>query len=81
MVGVAMIRTQGLHETATRLLRMPIMERHGGVDRDQLIKRIQRYRNLWVPRGNKISFFEKIKGIVYSRFEDPRRNIRMKQAV
>ncbi|GFR82176.1 hypothetical protein ElyMa_000620300 [Elysia marginata] len=58
------------------------MERHGGVDREQLIKlqqedpRIQELVDAGRTsrRGGKVVSFEKARGIVYRRYEDPGRN-------
>ncbi|GFS16441.1 Pol polyprotein [Elysia marginata] len=65
------------------------MERHGGVDREQLIKLQQedpRIRKLvgagrTSRRGGKFVSFEKARGIVYRRYEDPGRNVSIKQVV
>ncbi|GFR58903.1 Gypsy retrotransposon integrase-like protein 1 [Elysia marginata] len=63
------------------------MERHRGVDREQLIKlqqedpRIQELvdADRTSRRGGKVVSFEKARGIVYRRYEDRGRNVRIKQ--
>ncbi|GFR65023.1 Pol polyprotein [Elysia marginata] len=65
------------------------MERHGGVDREQLIKlqqedpRIQELvdADRTSRRGGKVVSFEKARGIVYRRYEDPGRNVSIKQVM
>ncbi|GFN78215.1 hypothetical protein PoB_000472100 [Plakobranchus ocellatus] len=76
-MGEATTKTQALRETVTV------------VDRDQLISFQQEDPAIQglvgarktARRGNKTASFEKIKIIVYLRFEDPGRNISIKQVV
>ncbi|GFR87729.1 zinc finger protein [Elysia marginata] len=89
MVGAATTRAQAKRYAVTKPLRVPDMERHGGVDREQLIKLQQenpRIRELvdadrTSRRGGKVVSFEKARGIVYRRYENPGRNVRVKQVV
>ncbi|GFR58247.1 hypothetical protein ElyMa_000025200 [Elysia marginata] len=82
MVGAATTRAQAKGDLVTKPLRGPDMERHGGVDREQLIKlqqedpRIQELVDVGRTsrRGGKIVSFEKARGIVYRRYEDPGHN-------
>ncbi|GFR61693.1 zinc finger protein [Elysia marginata] len=82
MVGAATTRAQAKRDAVTKPLRVPDMERHGGVDRQQLIKlqqddpRIQQLVDAGRTsrRGGKVVSFEKARGIVYRRYEDPGRN-------
>ncbi|GFN88914.1 gypsy retrotransposon integrase-like protein 1 [Plakobranchus ocellatus] len=89
MVSTATTRAQAKREAVTKPLRVPDIERHVGVDREQLIKLQQEDprilalvdagRTLW--RGRKIVSFEKARGIVYRRYQDLGRNVDVKQAV
>ncbi|GFR91244.1 reverse transcriptase [Elysia marginata] len=89
MVGVATTRAQAKRDAVTKPLRVPDMERHGGVDCEQLIKfqqedpRIQELVNAdrISRRGGKVVSFEKAGGIVYRRYEDPGYSVSMKQVV
>ncbi|GFR79434.1 hypothetical protein ElyMa_000556300 [Elysia marginata] len=89
MVGVATTRAQAKRDAVTKPLRVPNIERHRGVDLEQLIKlqqedpRIQELvdggRISW--RGGKVVSFEKARGIVYCRYDDPGQNVSIKQVV
>ncbi|GFR99803.1 reverse transcriptase [Elysia marginata] len=87
MVGAATTRAQP--DAVTKPLRVPDMKRHGGVDREQLIKlqqedpRIQELVDAGRTsrRGGKVVSFEKARGIVYCRYMDPGNNVRIKQVV
>ncbi|GFS16804.1 Gypsy retrotransposon integrase-like protein 1 [Elysia marginata] len=65
------------------------MERHVGVDREQLIKLLQEDSRIQElvdadrtsRRGGKVVSFEKARGIVFRRYEDPGRNVSIKQVV
>ncbi|GFS23678.1 Gypsy retrotransposon integrase-like protein 1 [Elysia marginata] len=65
------------------------MERHGGVDREQLIKLQQEDPRILelgdadrtLRREGKVVSFEKARGIVYRRYEDPGRKVSIKQVV
>ncbi|GFR80635.1 Gypsy retrotransposon integrase-like protein 1 [Elysia marginata] len=89
MVGAATTRAQAKRDAVTKPLRVPDMERHGGVDREQLIKlqredpRIQELvdANRTSQRGGKVVSFENARGIVYRRYEYPGRNVSIKQVV
>ncbi|GFS20811.1 reverse transcriptase [Elysia marginata] len=89
MVGAATTRAQAKRDAVTKPLRVPDLERYGGVDREQLIKlqqedpRIQELLDagkIW-RRGRKVVSFEKARGIVYCRYEDPGHNVSIKQVV
>ncbi|GFO19357.1 gypsy retrotransposon integrase-like protein 1 [Plakobranchus ocellatus] len=89
MVGEATTRAQAKREAVTKPLRVPDIERHIGVDREQLIKLQQEDPRIlalvdagrtW-RRGGKIVSFEKARGIVYRRYEDLGRNVDVKQVV
>ncbi|GFN75410.1 retrovirus-related pol polyprotein from transposon [Plakobranchus ocellatus] len=86
MVGVAVTRAKTFHQTVTRPLRVPSVR--GAVvwivTVDQPPARgSSDTRTLGCEEdGSKeTKFFEKVRGIVYRRFEDPERNITMKQRV
>ncbi|GFS11607.1 Gypsy retrotransposon integrase-like protein 1 [Elysia marginata] len=89
MVGAATTRAQAKRGAVTKPLRVLDMERHGGVDREQLIKlqqedpRIQELvgAGRTSRRGGKVVSFEKARGIVYRRYEDPGHNVSIKQVV
>ncbi|GFN82060.1 reverse transcriptase [Plakobranchus ocellatus] len=81
-----MTRSQVLRVTVSRLLQVFTVERHGGVDRDQLIILQQEDPTIEglvdakiARRGNKTASFEKIKDIVYRRFQE--RKIRMRPVI
>ncbi|GFR71497.1 zinc finger protein [Elysia marginata] len=89
MVYAATTRAQAKRDAVTKPLRVPDMERHGGVDREQLIKlqqedpRIQELVDAGRTsrRGGKVVSFKKARGIVYRRYEDPGHNVSIKQVV
>ncbi|GFN96778.1 gypsy retrotransposon integrase-like protein 1 [Plakobranchus ocellatus] len=89
MVGVATTRAQAKREAVTKPLRVPDIERHVGVDREQLIKLQQEDRRILAlvdagrtsRRGGKIVSFEKARGIVCRRYQDLGRNVDVKQVV
>ncbi|GFS01795.1 Gypsy retrotransposon integrase-like protein 1 [Elysia marginata] len=89
MVGAATTRAQAKRDAVKKPLRVPDMERHGRVDREQLIKlqqedpRIQELVDAGRTSrgGGKDVSFEKARGIVYRRYEDPGRNVSIKQVV
>ncbi|GFO46867.1 Zinc finger protein [Plakobranchus ocellatus] len=89
MVGAATTRAQGKHEAVTKPLRVPDIERHVGVDREQLIKLQQEDPRILAlvdagrtsRRGGKVVSFEKARGIVYRWYEDLGRNVDVKQVV
>ncbi|GFO20511.1 gypsy retrotransposon integrase-like protein 1 [Plakobranchus ocellatus] len=78
MVGAATTRAQAEREAVTKPLRVPDIERHEGVDREQLIKVQQEDPRILAlvdagrtsRRGGKVVSFEKARGIVYRRYED-----------
>ncbi|GFR76631.1 zinc finger protein [Elysia marginata] len=84
MVSAATNRAQAKRDAVTKPLRVPDMERHGGVDGEQLIilqqedPRIQELMNAGITsrRGGKAVSFEKARGIVYRRYEDPGQSVR-----
>ncbi|GFO18751.1 gypsy retrotransposon integrase-like protein 1 [Plakobranchus ocellatus] len=73
----------------TKPLRVPDIERHAGVGREQLIKLQQEDPRILAlvdagrtsRRGGKVVSFEKARGIVYRRYEDLGRNVDVKQVV
>ncbi|GFR92595.1 hypothetical protein ElyMa_006204200 [Elysia marginata] len=79
MVGATTTRAQAKRDAVTKPLRVPDMERHGGVDREQLIKlqqeepRIQELVDAGRTsrRGGKVVSYEKTRGIVYRRYDYP----------
>ncbi|GFO17432.1 hypothetical protein PoB_004393700 [Plakobranchus ocellatus] len=87
IVGAATTRAQAKREAVTKLLRVLDIERHVGVDREQLIKLQQEDPRILAlvdsgrtsHRGGKIVSFEKARGIVYRRYEDLGRNVDVKQ--
>ncbi|GFS17524.1 Gypsy retrotransposon integrase-like protein 1 [Elysia marginata] len=87
IVGVAMTRAQAKRDAVTKPLRVPDMERHRGVDREQLIKlqqedpRIQELLDAdrTSRRGGKVVSFEKARGIVYRRYEGPGHSVSIKR--
>ncbi|GFR58041.1 reverse transcriptase [Elysia marginata] len=89
IVGAATTRAQAKCDAVTKPLRVPDMERYRGVDREQLIKlhqedpRIQELVDAGRTsrRGGKVVSFEKMRGIVYRRYEDPGHNVSIKQVV
>ncbi|GFS19588.1 hypothetical protein ElyMa_003293700 [Elysia marginata] len=89
IVGAAMTRAQAKRDAVTKPLRVADMERHGGVEREQLIKlqqedpRIQELvdADRTSRRGGKVVSFEKARGIVYRQYEDPGRNVSIKQVM
>ncbi|GFS18305.1 zinc finger protein [Elysia marginata] len=89
LVGAATTRAQVKRDAVSKPLRVPDMERHGGVDREQLIKlqqenpRIQELVDAGRTsrRGGKVVSFEKARGIVYRQYEDPGHNVSIKQVV
>ncbi|GFN80780.1 Zinc finger protein [Plakobranchus ocellatus] len=89
MVGVVTTRAQAKRKAVTKPLRVPDIERHVGVDREQLIKLQQEDPRILalvdagraLRRGGKVVSFEKARGIVYRRYEDIGRNVDVKQVV
>ncbi|GFO17739.1 gypsy retrotransposon integrase-like protein 1 [Plakobranchus ocellatus] len=89
MVGATTTRAQTKREAVTKPLRVPDIERHVGVDREQLFKLQQEDPRILAlvdagktsRRGGKIVFFEKARGIVYRRYQDLGRNVDVKQVV
>ncbi|GFR95429.1 zinc finger protein [Elysia marginata] len=89
MVGAATTKAQAKRDAVMKPLRAPDMERHGEVDREQLIKlqqedpRIQELVDAGRTsrRGGKVVSFEKVRGIVYRRYEDPGHSMSIKQMV
>ncbi|GFO35686.1 reverse transcriptase [Plakobranchus ocellatus] len=89
MVGAATTRAQAKREAVTKPLRMPDIEGHVGVDREQLIKLQQEDTRILAlvdagrtsRRGGKIVSFEKVRVIVYRRYQDLGRNVHVKQVV
>ncbi|GFO34167.1 reverse transcriptase [Plakobranchus ocellatus] len=89
MVGAATTRAQAKREAVTKPLWVPDIERHVGVDREQLIKLQQEDPRILAQvdsgrtsqRGGKIVSFEEARGIVYRRYEDLGRNVDVKQVV
>ncbi|GFR60628.1 reverse transcriptase [Elysia marginata] len=89
MVGAATTRAQAKRDAVAKPLRVPDKERHGGVDREQLIKlhqedpRIQELVDAGRTsrRGGKVVSFEKARGIVYRRYEDSGHNVSIKLMV
>ncbi|GFO25738.1 Pol polyprotein [Plakobranchus ocellatus] len=89
MVGAATTRVQAKREAITKPLRVPDVERHGGVDREQLIKLQQEDPRILAlvdagrtsRRGGKVVSLEKVRGIVYRRCEDLGRYVDVKQVV
>ncbi|GFN99129.1 gypsy retrotransposon integrase-like protein 1 [Plakobranchus ocellatus] len=89
MVGAATTRAQANREAVTKPLRMPDIERHVGVDREQLIKLQQEDPRILAlvdagrtsRRGGKIVTFEKARGIVYRRYQDFGPNVDVTQVV
>ncbi|GFO32216.1 Zinc finger protein [Plakobranchus ocellatus] len=75
MVGAATTRAQAKREAVTKPLRVPDIERHVGVDREQLIKLQQEDPRILAlvdggrtsRRRGKVVSFEKARGIVYRR--------------
>ncbi|GFO34008.1 Zinc finger protein [Plakobranchus ocellatus] len=88
-VGAATTRAQAKREAVTKPLRVPGIERHAGVGREQLIKLQQEDPRILalvdagrtLRRGGKVVSFEKARGIVYWRYEDLGRNVDVKQRV
>ncbi|GFN85697.1 hypothetical protein PoB_001220300 [Plakobranchus ocellatus] len=76
MVGAATTRAQAKREAVTKPLRVPDIERHVGVDREQLIKLQQEDPRILAlvdagrtsRRGGKVVSFEKARGVVYRRY-------------
>ncbi|GFN96040.1 Zinc finger protein [Plakobranchus ocellatus] len=89
MVGAATTRAQAKREAVTKLLRVPDIKKHVGVDREQLIKLQQEDPRILAlvdagrtsRRGGKVVSFEKARGIVYRRYEDLGRSVDGKQVV
>ncbi|GFN79553.1 gypsy retrotransposon integrase-like protein 1 [Plakobranchus ocellatus] len=89
MVGAATTKAQAKREAVTKPLRVPDIERHVGVDREQLIKLQQEDPRILAlvdagitsRRGGKAVSFEKARGIVYWRYEDLGRYLDVKQVV
>ncbi|GFO38420.1 Pol polyprotein [Plakobranchus ocellatus] len=89
MVGAATTRAQAKREAVTKPLRVSNIEKHVGVDREQLIKLQQEDPRILalvdagrtLRRGGKVVSFEKARGIVYRRYEDLGRNVDVKQRV
>ncbi|GFN99199.1 Pol polyprotein [Plakobranchus ocellatus] len=89
VVGSATTRAQAKREAVTKPLRLPDIERHVGVDREQLIKLQQEDPIILAlvdagrtsRRGGKIVSFEKVRCIVYRRYQDLGRNVDVKQVV
>ncbi|GFO27103.1 hypothetical protein PoB_005360800 [Plakobranchus ocellatus] len=89
MVGAATTRAQVKREALTMPLRVPDIERHVGVDREQLIRLQQEDPRILAlvdagrtsRRGGTIVSFEKARGILYRRYEDLGHNVDVKQVV
>ncbi|GFN79109.1 Zinc finger protein [Plakobranchus ocellatus] len=89
MVGAATTTAQAKREAIIKPLRVPDIERHVGVDREQLIKLQQEDPRILAltdagrtsRRGEKVVSFEKARGVVYRRYEDFGRNVDVKQMV
>ncbi|GFO06576.1 hypothetical protein PoB_003308100 [Plakobranchus ocellatus] len=89
MVGAATTRAQAKREAVTKPLRVPDIEGHVGVDREQLIKLQQEDPRILAlvdagrtsRRGGKIVSFEKARGIVCRWYQDLGRNVDVKQVV
>ncbi|GFO43375.1 Gag-Pol polyprotein [Plakobranchus ocellatus] len=87
MVGAT--RAQAKREAVTKPLRVLDIERHVGVDREQLIKFQQEDPRILAlvdagrtsQRGVGVVSFEKARGIVYRRYEDLGRYVDVKQEV
>ncbi|GFO10965.1 gypsy retrotransposon integrase-like protein 1 [Plakobranchus ocellatus] len=80
---------QGASEAVTKPLRVPDIERHVGVDREQVIKLQQEDPRILAlvdagrtsRRAGKIASFEKARSIVCRRYQDLGRNVDVKQMV
>ncbi|GFN97177.1 gypsy retrotransposon integrase-like protein 1 [Plakobranchus ocellatus] len=89
MVVAATTTTQAKREAVTKPLRVPDIERHVGVDHEQLIKLQQEDPRVLAlvdagrtsQRGGKVVSFEKARGILYRQYEDLGRNVDVKQVV
>ncbi|GFO14971.1 LOW QUALITY PROTEIN: hypothetical protein PoB_004147600 [Plakobranchus ocellatus] len=89
MVGAATTWAQMKREAVTKPLQGPDIERHVGVDREQLVKLQQEDLRIMAlvdaertsRRGGKIVSFDKARGIVYRRYQDRGRNVDVKQVV
>ncbi|GFO34864.1 gypsy retrotransposon integrase-like protein 1 [Plakobranchus ocellatus] len=89
MVAAATTRAQAKREAVTKPLWVPDIERHAGVDCEQLIKLQQEDPRILAlvdagrtsQRRRKVVSFEKAKGIVYRRYEDLGRYVDVKQVV
>ncbi|GFO43369.1 gypsy retrotransposon integrase-like protein 1 [Plakobranchus ocellatus] len=89
VVGAATTRAQATREAVTKPLRVPDIDGHVGVDREQLIKLQQEDPRILAlvdagrtsRRGRKIFSFEKARGIVYRGYQDLGRNVDVKQVV
>ncbi|GFN86557.1 hypothetical protein PoB_001306300 [Plakobranchus ocellatus] len=87
MVGAGTTRAQTKREAVTKAFRVPDIERHVGVDREQLIKLQQEDSRILAlvdtgrtsRRGGKVVSFEKARGTVYRRYKDLGRNVDVKQ--
>ncbi|GFN90024.1 gypsy retrotransposon integrase-like protein 1 [Plakobranchus ocellatus] len=87
MVIAATTRAQSKREAVTKPLRVPDIEGHVGVDREQLIKLQQEDPRILAlvdagrtsRRGGKIVSCEKARSIVYRRYQDLGRNVDVKQ--
>ncbi|GFO23129.1 reverse transcriptase [Plakobranchus ocellatus] len=89
MVGASRARAQAKREAVNKPLRVPDIERHVGVDREQLIILQQEDPRILAlvdggrtsRRGGKVDSFEKARGIVYRWYEDLGRYKDVKQVV
>ncbi|GFO46515.1 Zinc finger protein [Plakobranchus ocellatus] len=88
-MSVMMTRARAKHEAVTKPLRVPDIERHVGVHREQLIKLQQEDPRILAlvdagrtsRKGGKVVSFEKARGIVYRRYEDLGHYVDVKQVV
>ncbi|GFO19444.1 Pol polyprotein [Plakobranchus ocellatus] len=79
MVGASTTRAQAKREAVTKPLRVPDIERHVGVDHEQLIKLQQEDTRILAQvdagrtsrRGEKVVSFEKARDIVHRRLKGP----------
>ncbi|GFO26819.1 gypsy retrotransposon integrase-like protein 1 [Plakobranchus ocellatus] len=89
MVGAVTTRAQARCEAVTKPLRVPDIERHIEIDREQLIKFQREDPRILAlvdagrtsRRGGKVVSFERARGIVYRRYQDLGRNVDVKHVV
>ena len=89
MVGAATTRAQAGREEEKKVLKVPKVERHGGVDRKELIRlqeedqAIMKLADATEPkkRGNKSARFEKRQGVIYRIYEDGSQGTCVRQVV